>query len=127
MKKHGVEPNARTYDFIIKFYLECDNLEVALIKLAEMNDAGHSPSLKVAQQLIDSAGEAGQVRLALDLADAYEETTVRRLDVEAWVKLLIYSAEQLFVRKSFLNYRVCINLIACLGGRRLTVLGKGSH
>ncbi|EJD02798.1 uncharacterized protein FOMMEDRAFT_86064 [Fomitiporia mediterranea MF3/22] len=96
MNKHSVNPNTRTYDFLINYYLDSDNLEMALLKLAEMNDLGFSPSLKVAKNLSHTAGQYGHARLALELADAYEETTIRRLDSEAWVNILIHSAEQLY-------------------------------
>ena len=96
MELHGVEPNTRTYELIITYYLEGGNFEVALCRLAEMNDLGLSPSLKVAHLLIDSAIEIGHIQLALDLAEAYERTTVRRIDSDAWVKLLVGCAEHLY-------------------------------
>lgn len=97
IEKQGLEPNAATYDTILRFHLDCDNLEMALFKLAEMNDMGFQPSLKVMQYLITEIGEVGHVRLALNLADAYEATAVRRLDSDTWVKLLVFCAEELYV------------------------------
>lgn len=96
MELYRVSPNSRTYDLVISYYLEGGNFEVALCRLAEMNDLGFAPSLKIANMLIDSAIESGHVRLALDLAEAYEQSTVRRLDTDSWVKLLVGCAEHLY-------------------------------
>ncbi|KAL5528332.1 hypothetical protein ACEPAF_7468 [Sanghuangporus sanghuang] len=96
MERHGLQPNAGTYDFFLRYYMDCDNAEMALVKLAEMNEAGFQPSLKTAQALIDRFGQMGHVRLALELADFHEAVTVRRLDSELWVNLLVYCAEELY-------------------------------
>ena len=98
MKKRGVEPNAGIYNTIINYFLEGENLPVALRKLAEMSDKGFLPSMHVAQKLAETAAESGYARLALDLADAYEDSAARRLDTQYWVKLLVACAESLYVR-----------------------------
>ncbi|KAI5116756.1 hypothetical protein M0805_008369 [Coniferiporia weirii] len=96
MDRHNIRPNSKTYDLTISYYLEGGNLEMALYRLAEMNDLGFSPSLQIAQLLIDAAAETGHARLALDLAEAYEQTTIRRLDNTTWVKLLVACADNLY-------------------------------
>ncbi|KAL5523876.1 hypothetical protein ACEPAG_8049 [Sanghuangporus baumii] len=98
MEGQDLQPNAGTYDFLLRYYLDCDNVEMALVKLAEMNEAGFQPNLKTAQTLIDRFGQMGHVRLALELADFHETVTVRRLDSELWVNLLVYCAEELYAQ-----------------------------
>ena len=98
MEGRQIEPNATTYNLVISYFLEGENLPIALRKLAEMSDGGHLPSMQVAQRLAETAAERGYARLAIDLADAYEESAVRRLDNQTWVKLLVSSAESLYVR-----------------------------
>lgn len=93
----GIQPDNNTYDCLIEYYAEGGNFEMALCKLAEANAAGFEPSLKTAQLVVGKGAEIGFTRLALDLADAYESTSTRRLDNELWVNLLGACARGLFV------------------------------
>jgi hypothetical protein len=89
--------NATTYDTIIGFFVENENLDMALHKLAEMNDAGMTPALETAQRLILKAAGMGYPRLALDLALAFENSSVRRIDTETWTRLLAACSDNLYV------------------------------
>lgn len=97
MKRHELEPDSRTYDLIINYYIQGGNLEMALSRLVEMNDHSFIPSLKTVQAFIELAVNLGHLRLAIDIASAYESESVRRLESETWVKLLIGSANILYV------------------------------
>ena len=96
MKKRGLI-NAATYDDAIGFYVEGENVDMALQKLAEMNDLGMNPSLTTAQNLVLSVAEQGLPRLAMDLAIAFEGSSLRRIDTETWVKLLVEFSDNLYV------------------------------
>ena len=96
MKKRGLI-NAATYDAAIGFYVEGENVDMALQKLAEMNDLGMNPSLTTAQNLVLSVAEQGLPRLAMDLAIAFEGSSLRRIDTETWVKLLVEFSDNLYV------------------------------
>lgn len=106
MEERNIVPNSTTYNLIISYFLEGENLPVALRRLAEMSDNGLLPSMQVAQRLTETAAELGHARLAIDLADAYEESAVRRLDNQTWVKLLVASGEALYVRILSLHEKI---------------------
>ena len=88
MKRHGIEPDGKTHDLLIQRYIDGDNIEVALRRLTEMEDAGFSPSLKTAEDLVSKLSEVGYPKLAFDLANAFERESVRRISSETWVTLL---------------------------------------
>lgn len=89
--------NSTTYDAIIKYYVEGDNPDMALHKLAEMNDQGMNPGLVTAQRLVVFVAEQGYPRLALDLAIAFESSSLRRIETETWIGLLAACADNLYV------------------------------
>ena len=97
MLAHGVKPNDLSYEILILYICKHDNLELALQKLSEMGGIGETPTLKTAQAIVTLACDLGQPRLAVELADAFERSSVRRLDGVVWIKCLIASAETLYV------------------------------
>lgn len=101
MKQFNITPNEITYEIIIFRYTESGNLELALQYLAEMGTRGLSPTLKTAGSIINTANRRGFPRLALDLADAFEQSSVRRLEGSVWMECLIASSDALFVRAHF--------------------------
>ena len=101
MEEWRIQPNEITYEIIITLLARAQRLELALQYLAQLGRAGLSPTLKTASAIITTAAELGFPRLALDLALAFEETSVRRLDTEVWVDVLISSAEALYVSVAF--------------------------
>ncbi|CAL1706575.1 unnamed protein product [Somion occarium] len=96
MEQYDIPPNNKTYELIISRMCEADNLESALQQLAEMNKLGLSPTLQTAEAIIRLACKLDSPRLALDLADAFEETAVRRLDGVVWMECLSASADALY-------------------------------
>ena len=98
MEEWSVLPNEYTYETIITLFAENHRIELALQFLAKLGPAGLSPTLKTATAVITSAANLGFPQLALDLADSFESTSVRRLEPEVWVDMLVSCAEALHVR-----------------------------
>ncbi|KAH9839318.1 uncharacterized protein C8Q71DRAFT_704410 [Rhodofomes roseus] len=96
MKDHGIRPNEVTYEILVMRYTSMLQLELALQCLAQIHAAGLSPTIKTARAVIQSASALGLPRLAVDLAESFEETSIRRLEADAWVDCLIASAEALW-------------------------------
>lgn len=119
MERHGVTPNMHTYHHIILRYVEGHNLEMCLQCFVEMKARGVSPSLKTAQVVIELATTLGQPRLALDIAYAFEATSVRKLESEDWMRILDASTACHFVRKLLLYfYPISLTEHLTGGGRR---------
>ncbi|KAI0072660.1 hypothetical protein K474DRAFT_1667556 [Panus rudis PR-1116 ss-1] len=93
MESYDIAPNQKTFEIYITRLLQSNNLEGALRTLGEMSKLGLSPSLRSAQGIISLACELSNPRLALDLAEAYESTSVRRLEGYIWMDILIASTE----------------------------------
>jgi hypothetical protein len=100
MQELRMPPNAQTFSLILERPLMGGNLEIAVQYLGEMKARGIVPELQTAQNIIILAANLGHSRLALDIASAFEDESVRRLDNEVWLNCLISSAENLFVRLS---------------------------
>ncbi|KAI0630233.1 hypothetical protein C8Q77DRAFT_1063928 [Trametes polyzona] len=96
MEHWGIQPNEITYEIIITSLSQAGRLELALQYLAKLAPAGLSPTLVTASAIIKCAANIGFARLALDLAIAFEETSVRRLEADVWSELLISCAEALY-------------------------------
>ena len=97
MEEWSIKPNEMTYELIITRLSANGRLELGLQYLSQLGPAGLSPRLDTAAALITCAARLGYPRLALDLADAFERTSVRRLDNDVWVDILGSCAEALFV------------------------------
>lgn len=98
MSALSLTPDSSTYAGIISRYIASRNLEMALQFTFDMNSRGIAPDTYTAQNLIKLAAETGFPRLALDLARAFEESGIHRLDHEVWVQCLASSARALYVR-----------------------------
>ncbi|OBZ70611.1 hypothetical protein A0H81_09090 [Grifola frondosa] len=96
MAEYGIQPNEATYEHLILRYTSMNRIEQALQMLSEMSSLHLSPTLKTAQAVITTASQLGFARLALDLAEAFEQTSVRRLDGDVWAELLISSSDALY-------------------------------
>ncbi len=97
MGEYGVSPNQTTYEIVILRLVDSENLELSLQFLAEMNKLELGPTLKTIQAIINLACDIGHPRLALELADAFESTSVRRLESEVWMNCLECAADHLYV------------------------------
>ncbi|TBU33660.1 hypothetical protein BD311DRAFT_389069 [Dichomitus squalens] len=105
MEEWSVLPNEFTYESITTRLAENQRLELALQFLAKLGPAGLSPTLKTATAVITCAADLGFPQLALDLADSYESTSVRRLEPEVWVDLLVSCAESLYSEGTLRTWR----------------------
>ncbi|KAI0757198.1 hypothetical protein C8Q80DRAFT_1091740 [Daedaleopsis nitida] len=97
MEEWSILPNETTYEIMISRFSANNRLELALQSLSQLARDGLSPTLTTASEVIRCAAKLGFSRLALDLADAFESTSVRRLDSDVWVDILASSAEELYV------------------------------
>jgi pentatricopeptide repeat protein len=97
MKDAGIEHNERTYAFLIRRYLDDSNLEMAFKLLVEMESRGLTPTLETAEGVITLAAQRRMPRLALELAENFEASAVRRLGTHVWVSCLLSSSECLYV------------------------------
>jgi pentatricopeptide repeat protein len=97
MENAGIEPTEGTYALLINRYLEDSNLEMAFKHLVEMENRGLTPTLLTAEGVITLAGRRRMPRLALELAENFEGSSVRRLGMHVWVSCLLSSSECLYV------------------------------
>ncbi|KAI1795700.1 hypothetical protein LXA43DRAFT_733355 [Ganoderma leucocontextum] len=105
MEEWSITPNEYTYEIVISRFAENQRLELALQFLAKLGPAGLSPTLKTATAVITSAAHLGFPQLALDLADSFESTSVRRLEGEVWVDLLASCSDSLYAEGTVRTWR----------------------
>ncbi|KAJ4468148.1 hypothetical protein J3R30DRAFT_3559656 [Lentinula aciculospora] len=96
MEDMGVEPNATTYGLIISYFAFVKNIESALRYLYVMKGKGIEPELRTLQLVVEIAAESGNARIALDLVNAFESDSVRRLELDVWVNCLTASVNCLW-------------------------------
>ncbi|KAH9062448.1 hypothetical protein EDB87DRAFT_1787713 [Lactarius vividus] len=96
MKEAGIEHTEGSYAFLIQRYLADSNLEMAFKLLVEMERRGLTPTLKTAEAIITLAAQRRMPRLALELAENFEASSVRRLGMDVWVSCLLSSSECLY-------------------------------
>ncbi|TFK87666.1 hypothetical protein K466DRAFT_599273 [Polyporus arcularius HHB13444] len=96
MEEWSIRPNETTYEIIITRFAQNNRLETALQFLSKIAPSGLSTTLQTASAVVRCAADLGFPRLALDLADAFESTSVRRLESEVWVDVLVSCAEQFY-------------------------------
>jgi pentatricopeptide repeat protein len=97
MHEAGVEHTEGTYALLIQRYLSDSNLEMAFKLLVEMENRGLTPTLQTAEGVITLAAQRRMPRLALELAENFEASSVRRLGMDIWVSCLLSSSECLYV------------------------------
>ncbi|KAI9510937.1 hypothetical protein F5148DRAFT_975964 [Russula earlei] len=97
MEAAGIEHTEGTYALVIQRYLDDSNFEMVFKLLVEMEGRGLSPQLKTAEGVITLAARRRMPRLALELAENFEASSVRRLDTHVWVACLLSSSECLYV------------------------------
>ena len=101
MKEAGIEHSEGSYTFLIRRYLDELNLEMAFKLLVEMEYRGLTPTLETAEGIITLAAQRRMPRLALELAENFEASSVRRLGTSAWVSCLLASSECLYVGSAY--------------------------
>lgn len=96
MEEAGMEHTEGTYALLIQRHLDDSNLEMAFKLLVEMEGRGLVPTLKTAESVITLAARRRLPRLALELAENFEASSVRRLGMDVWVSCLLSSSERLY-------------------------------
>ncbi|KAJ3992641.1 hypothetical protein F5050DRAFT_1787455 [Lentinula boryana] len=96
MEEMGVEPNAATYSLIITYFASAKNIEAALRYFHAMKRKGIEPELRTLQLIVQAAADSGHARLALDVLNAFESDSVRRLESDVWINCLTASASCLW-------------------------------
>ncbi|KAJ3749045.1 hypothetical protein DFH05DRAFT_1439569, partial [Lentinula detonsa] len=96
MEEMGVEPNAATYSLIISYFASAKNIEAALRYFHAMKRKGIEPELRTLQLIVQIAADSGHARLALDVLNAFESDSVRRLESDVWINCLTASASCLW-------------------------------
>lgn len=100
MNELNIPPNAQTFSLIMERPLRAEHLEMVVQYMGEMVTRGIVPELQTAKAAIILATKLGHPRLAIEMANHFEEASVRRLDNEVWLNCLIASAEDLYVSSS---------------------------
>ena len=99
MLSFDIEPTETSYEILVGYYCRQGYFELALQKMAEMGDKGMVASLKLTQAVILLACDMNYPRLAIELANMFETSSIRRLDGSVWIKCLVAAAEGLYVRR----------------------------
>lgn len=123
MREHGIHANETTYEILVLRYAELQQLELALQLLHQLSADGFQPTLKTAQAVIRTAGMVGLPRLALDLAESFEDTSVRSLEPSDWVDCLIACAETFWVSWKSTHARLASDIGS--GRRRYAGMAQG--
>jgi len=97
MQDAGLQHTEGTYALLIQLHLDDSNLEMAFKLLVEMEGRGLTPTLQTAEGVISLAARRRMPRLAVELAENFEASSVRRLGMHVWVSCLLSSSERLYV------------------------------
>ncbi|PSS07199.1 hypothetical protein PHLCEN_2v3482 [Hermanssonia centrifuga] len=136
MHTYSIRPNETTYELLIDRLVHAGHLETAIQTLAHMGNEGIAPTLNAAQAVIKLACDLHFPRLALDLAQAFESTSVRRIDPGIWACILVSSSESLYEKGVLTAWKktvhdfgltpdegCCINVLHTVGRYGLAALG----
>ena len=128
MEDGGIEHTEGSYALLIRRYLADSNLEMAFKLLVEMEGRGLTPTLKTAEDVIVLAAKRRMPRLALELAENFEASSVRRLGMHVWVSCLLSSSECLYV-SDISNYpgHALIAVYVLLRKRESSIYGPRSR
>ncbi|KAI0259263.1 hypothetical protein BC834DRAFT_974433 [Gloeopeniophorella convolvens] len=96
MDQAGVARNEGVYALHIQRYLNDENFEMAFKLLVEMEGRGYTPTLNTAEAVITAAAQKKMPRLAWELAENFEATSVRRISPRVWAACLLASSELLY-------------------------------
>ncbi|KAK1232657.1 hypothetical protein PQX77_004219 [Marasmius sp. AFHP31] len=92
MSEKGIEPNTATYSAIFRLFAHAGNFEMCLRHLHDMWAKGLEPELGAMEHIVLLAAKAGHPRLALDLVEKFQESSVRILSLDVWEECLKASA-----------------------------------
>lgn len=106
----NITPNAQTFTLIMDRFIRAENLEMVVQYMGEMVNLGLVPELQTAHNIVILAAKLGHPRLAIEMANHFEDSSIRRLDNEVWLNCLIGSAEDLYVSVSEPQFMTIIEL-----------------
>ncbi|EIW83273.1 hypothetical protein CONPUDRAFT_81278 [Coniophora puteana RWD-64-598 SS2] len=96
MEAADIKANEQTFSLLIKRFTDNENLEMALQQMQLLLSQKKSPDLSNVQDIIVLASKLGHPKLALDLAREFEKGSIRRLDTQTWMNVLMASADSFF-------------------------------
>lgn len=101
MKAKGITATANTYEHIIAHHANFENLPMCLQTLSEVDKSNIVPTIRTADLVIQTACRMSLPKLAMDVANAFESVSPRRLEGYTWAAILESSCEVLFVSFPF--------------------------
>lgn len=115
MEEMDVEPNAAINTYVLRFFAKDGCVEFALGLFQEAKAKNLLADFGAASLIVRTLALSGHPKLAIELAEAFEEETLRRLETSVWMSCLTASAEDLWVsdylwRMSFNNSRRTVRL-----------------
>ena len=116
MEKMNVEPSAAVYAYVLNFFSKEASFELALKLLREAKHKNLVADLPATSTIVELLANNGHSRLAMDVAEAFERDTVRRLEPSVWIACLRAAANDLWV--STTTMLASIRSSASLLGRR---------
>ncbi|KAJ6475311.1 hypothetical protein C8R47DRAFT_1052915 [Mycena vitilis] len=112
METLGIRPNATTFSILIARFVAEENLELALQQYHAMKTHNLVPDVAAAQSLIILAAEQGYPRLAVDLAVAFENESVRKVQDSVWLACLHSSAAALYAEGVSKSWYILVSDLA---------------
>ena len=99
--------DATSYHHIIAHHANFLNVPMCLRTLDDMRRQGITPKIETADILVSAASKAKLPKLAVDVALLFESQSTRKLEGRTWMRVLIASADVLYVStpRIFSTYR----------------------
>ncbi|KAF8514214.1 hypothetical protein BU17DRAFT_52737 [Hysterangium stoloniferum] len=97
MQHDGLQPDSNTFQALLLCYGEKRNLEMCLRCYGEMIALSVPPTLATVRVIINLACLLEHAKLALDVADMYEVSALRKLEGSDWMSILSASTAAYFV------------------------------
>lgn len=107
MEEFNLTPNAAIYNYIINLFASSGNTEPALRYLQVMKDKNLAIDLHAFSVLVEAVARQGLPRLALDLIEAFEKETVRKVEPSVWMTVLASASNALWVSSCITSTSYC--------------------
>ncbi|KAH9485324.1 Mitochondrial group I intron splicing factor CCM1 [Psilocybe cubensis] len=92
----GIQLTPPVYTSIIETYAAESNVEMMLRVFFAMKERGLIPELAAAQTLVSTLATTGHSRLAIEVANYFEEASTRQLEPKVWLECLTSSVDKLY-------------------------------
>ncbi|PFH51122.1 hypothetical protein AMATHDRAFT_175667 [Amanita thiersii Skay4041] len=96
MNQLEITPNVVTFTLLINHFIADKNLELALRYFHDARARGLVPQIKAMHNLVMLAANLNHPRLAIDLANWFEEKSAQHLDHSTWLACLSASAMECY-------------------------------